>query len=282
MQQRDRGREEVSLVCAVFRECVSAIRKGILVERQDRNDKEFHFQNWFKSRLDDIGENYDEPGRNTYPDFRLVRHTEGYELKGLAYPGREADYDCNSQIPCGEHNGRQVYYVFGRYPAKPDGNRYPVLDLVVCHGSCLNADNEYAHKNKSFRGFGSYGDILVRDRKMYVAPTPFALAEGTAHNCTLILPDGMAVDEDLIDIATLTRREVERVVVAYDFDLRSNELKTKRVRNPNAGTEHVFRAYRVQGDPSGSVELRERSREMAEKADRSLFDGENDGGGDDG
>jgi|SRR5829696_8936912 len=28
-------------------------------------------------------------------------------------------------------------------------------------------------------GFGSYGDILVRDRKMYVAPTPFALAEGT-------------------------------------------------------------------------------------------------------
>jgi hypothetical protein len=48
--------------------------------------------------------------------------------------------------------------------------------------------NTYEHKNKSFRGFGSYGDILVRDRKMYVAPTPFALAEGTAHRRTLILP----------------------------------------------------------------------------------------------
>ena len=250
----------MSLVCAVFRECVSAIRAGAFIERRDSKDKEFHFQNWFKARLDDIGESYDEPGRNTYPDFRLVRHTEGYELKGLAYPGRDADYDSNSQVPWGEHNGRQIYYVFGRYPAKPDGDRYPVLDLVVCHGSFLNADNAYVHKNKSFRGFGSYGDILVRDRKMYVAPTPFALVEGTAHHRTLILPDGMAVDEDLIDIATLTRREVRYVVVAYNFDLRSNELKTKRVRNPNVGTEHVFRAYRLHGDPTGSVRLRRRSR----------------------
>jgi hypothetical protein len=58
----------------------------------------------------------------------------------------------------------------------PDGRmdilRYPVLDLMLCHGSFLNADISYEHKNKSFRGFGSYGDILVRDRKMYVAPTP--------------------------------------------------------------------------------------------------------------
>lgn len=167
------------LVSSVFKKCVSAIRANLLIEREVPKDKEFHFQNWFKSRLNDLGENYDEPGRNTYPDFKLVRHTEGYELKGLAYPGRHADYDCNSQLPCGEHNGRQVYYVFGRYPAQPDGNCYPVIDLVVCHGSFLNADNTYEHKNESFRGFGSYGDILVRDRKMYVAPTPFALADGT-------------------------------------------------------------------------------------------------------
>ena len=266
----------MSLVCTVFKECVSAIRNGVFIERKDRNDKEFHFQNWFKSRLDDIGENYDKPGRNTYPDFKLVRYTEGYELKGLAYPGRDADYDCNSQIPCGEHNGRQVFYVFGRYPTKPDGNRYPVLDLVVCHGSFLNADNNYVHKNKSFRGFGSYGDILVRDRKMYVAPTPFALAEGTAHHHTLILPADMPVDDDLIEIATLTRREVERMVVAYNFDLRSNELKATLVPNPTAGTEHVFKVYRLQGDPIAPVVLRERSREIAKQAYQDLFDREDD------
>ena len=163
----------MSLVCTVFKECVSAIRNGVFIERKDRNDKEFHFQNWFKSRLDDIGENYDKPGRNTYPDFKLVRYTEGYELKGLAYPGRDADYDCNSQIPCGEHNGRQVFYVFGRYPTKPDGNRYPVLDLVVCHGSFLNADNNYVHKNKSFRALGATaiywcgtGRCMLRRRRL--------------------------------------------------------------------------------------------------------------------
>ena len=254
----------MSLVCTVFKECVSAIRNGVLIEREGRRDKEFHFQNWFKARLDEIGEHYDEPGRNTYPDFKLVRYPEGYELKGLAYPGRDADYDCNSQVPRGEHNGRRVFYVFGRYPKRPDGNRYPVLDLVICHGSFLNADNSYVHKNKSFRCFGSYGDILVRDRKMYVAPTPFALAEGTAHHRTLILPADMDVNDGMIEISTLTRREAEWIAVAYTFDLRSNELDTTLVANPNAGREHVFKAHRMDGDPDSPVTLRERSRALAE------------------
>ena len=253
----------MSQASAIFKECVQAIRDGELISREGRNDKEFHFQNWFKTRLEALGQNFDEPGRNTYPDFRMVADTEGYELKGLAYPGREADYDCNSQVPCGEHNGRQVFYVFGRYPKDPDGNQYPVLDLVICHGSFLNADNTYEHKNKSFRGFGSYGDILVRDRKMYVAPTPFALAEGTAHRRSLIVPADLAVDADLVEIATITRNEVAQMVVAYNFDLRTNELETTLVDNPNAGQEHEFKVYRMQGDPIEPVVLVERSREKA-------------------
>ena len=254
----------MSNASAIFKACVQAIQRGELIEREGRSDKEFHFQNWFKRRLEALNLNFDSPGRNSYPDFRLVRFTEGFELKGLAYPGREADYDCNSQVPCGEHNGRQVYYVFGRYPVNPDGNSYPVLDFVLCHGSLLNADNTYVHKNKSFRGFGSYGDILVRDRKMYVAPTPFALAEGTAHRRTLIVPQSHAVDPDLVEVGTFTRREVEHVVVAYSFDLRTNELVTTQVANPNAGREHVFKAYRVAGDPVDAVTLRERRRVLAE------------------
>ena len=246
----------MSNASAIFKLCVQAVRAGELIEREGRSDKEFHFQNWFRKRLDELGLHYDSPGRNSYPDFCLVRSAEGYELKGLAYPGRAASYDCNSQMPCGEHNGRQVYYLFGRYPAKPDGNRYPVLDLVLCHGSFLNADNTYEHKNKSFRGFGSYGDILVRDRKMYVAPTPFALAEGTAHRRTLILPMGHPVDGDLVKIGTLTRREVKKIVTAYSFNLVANEIETRLVPNPNAGLEHVFNAYRFPDDPSDPVVLR--------------------------
>ncbi len=117
--------------------------------------------------------------RNTYPDFRLVQIAEGYEVKALAYPGREANYDCNSQVPSGYHNGRTIYYLFGRYPKDADTDDYPVIDLVMCHGDFLNADHTYVHRNRNIKGFGSYGDIMIRDRKMYVAPTPFALTDGT-------------------------------------------------------------------------------------------------------
>jgi hypothetical protein len=258
----------VSKASIIFKQCVRSIQDGELIEREGRKDKEFHFQNWFQKKLEALNLNFDSPGRNTYPDFRLVQHTEGYELKGLAYPGREADYDCNSQVPCGEHNGRHVYYVFGQYPVNPDGNSYPVLDFVICHGSFLNADNSYVHKNKSFRGFGSYGDILVRDRKMYVAPTPFALAEGTAHRRTLILPIDHPLDDGLIEVGMLTRREVSQVVVAYSFDLRSNELETTLVANPNAGRAHVFKAYRVEGDPLETVSLREQEKVIAALEDK--------------
>jgi len=242
----------------IFKNCVLAIRQGFLIEREGANDKEFHFQNWFRKRLEAMRMNFDSPGRNSYPDFRLVHSPEGYELKGLAYPGREADYDCNSQVPRGEHNGRQVFYVFGRYPTKTDGNRYPVLDLVLCHGSFLNADNTYEHKNKSFRGFGSYGDILVRDRKMYVAPTPFALAEGTAHRSTLILSENENPGSGFVSVGTLRRREVDKIVVTYNFDLKRNILQTATASNPNAGLEHVFVAYRLEGDPVDPVSLRSR------------------------
>ncbi len=191
---------------------------------------------------------------------------EGYELKGLAYPGRSATLDCNSQVPCGEHNGRQILYVFGRYPSKPDGNQYPLLDLVICHGSFLNADSSYIHKNKSFRGFGSYGDILLRDRKMYVVPTPYALAEGTAHRSTLILPAEWPVEGDLVEIGELKRQEADWQVDSYSFDLKASELKAEYSKNPNMGREHVFRAYRVKGDSTEPLVLREVARSRAIEA----------------
>lgn len=253
----------MSHAAALFETCVNAIRRGELIYRESQKDKEFHFQNWFKARLSELSLNFEEGGRNSYPDFRLVRAAEGYELKGLAYPGREADYDCNSQLPCGHHNGREVFYVFGRYPAKPDGNSFPIIDLVICHGSFLNAAADYLHENKSFRGFGSYGDILVRDRKIYVAPTPFALADGTAHNRTLILPATEAVPAGMEVVGNLVRREVDEIVCSYTFDLRTNQLTTTKIRNPNAGRAHSFVAYRLVGEPNAPVTLRDRKQVLA-------------------
>lgn len=249
-----------TLVFDVFSRCVEAIQGGKLIQRESRRDKEFHFQDWFSGRLDETGTHFEQAGRNRYPDFALVEYTEGYEIKGLAWPGRDATYDANSQVPTGLHNGRTVFYVFGRYPKDTEGeDEYPVVDLVVCHGDFLNADHDYKHKNKSFKGFGSYGDIMIRDRKMYVVPTPFAIADGLVGMRTLILPRDYDVPEGFAKVGDLVRVETEHLVVAYDFDLRTNEIRAHKVPNPGAGREHYFVAYRLDSDPSTPVSLVESS-----------------------
>jgi hypothetical protein len=244
-------------VLNVFKHCVDAIRRGELIERESSKDKEFHFQNWFEKRLGETGFNYEVGGRNSYPDYRMVSSTDGYELKGLAYPGRDASFDANSQVPTGFHNGRNIYYVFGRYPKKPDGNSYPVLDLVVCHGDFLNADHNYVHKNKSVKGFGSYGDILIRDRKMYVVPTPFRLVDGVAHQHTLILPAEVDPGKAFIQVGELNRVEATEMVVAYSFNLKTNEITPQKVLNPGGGTKHLFRAWRLRGSKPDPVSMRD-------------------------
>jgi len=247
---------KIRKICHIFTICSGAIRQGILINRVSRTDKEFHFQNWFEQRLRESKVLYDKSGRNSYPDFTLVEFTLGYEVKGLAWPGRESTYDCNSQVPTGYHNGRDIYYVFGRYPKGKDaGDEYPVIDLVICHGDFLNADHDYIHKNKSIKGFGSYGDIMIRDRKMYVAPTPFAVADGLTGNRTLVVPSNIVMPEGFKNVGNLVRVESNRLVVGYEFDLRKNELVPKTIPNPDAGRKHHFSAYRLEDDSDKTVKI---------------------------
>jgi hypothetical protein len=63
-------------VFAVFQNCVEAIRAGALIERVSTTDKEFHFQNWFKKRLESTPLHFELGGRNSYPDFRMVKTTD--------------------------------------------------------------------------------------------------------------------------------------------------------------------------------------------------------------
>jgi hypothetical protein len=240
----------------IFSASVNAITQGVLIKSVSRSDKEFHFQNWFEDRLGETGVLFDRSGRNSYPDFKLVEFTEGYEIKGLAWPGRESTYDCNSQVPTGYHNGRDIFYVFGRYPkADEAGNEYPVIDLVICHGDFLNADHEYVHKNKSVKGFGSYGDIMIRDRKMYVAPTPYAVADGLTGTRTILVPASWKAPKILKLVGEVVRVESPELVVGYEFDLKTNEILTRKVPNPSAGNEHSFVAYRTKSDSDKPVNL---------------------------
>ena len=53
----------MSLIIKVFRKCYEAIRGGKLIHRESRRDKEYHFQDWFRERLEEVGENFDEPAK---------------------------------------------------------------------------------------------------------------------------------------------------------------------------------------------------------------------------
>ncbi len=244
------------IISSIFLECVRAIDASELISRVSSTDKEFSFQNWFAGRLESLGLNFDEPSRNAYPDFRLVDYPIGFEIKGLGFPGRVANYDCNSQVPSGVHNGREIYYVFGRYPAKTKDKSYPVYDLVMCHGDFLNADHSYIHKNKNLKGFGSYGDMMIRDRKMYIAPTPYALTNGTEHQVTLIAQDTFGGDKALKDSGAFTRIETEKLIRGYNFDMLTHNLTPSFIKNPNAGKKHPFKVFRVNTSTGPEVTLR--------------------------
>ena len=96
---------------------------------------------------------------------------------------------------------------------------------------------------------------MIRDRKMYVAPTPFALTDGTTGLLTLIVPEGFATDPRFQEVGRLTRIEAASLVVGYTFDLRTSELKEAKVPNPRAGTEHKFVAYRLTSQTAKPVSM---------------------------
>lgn len=235
-----------SSVFPVFAQCDRAINRGQLIERPSAQDKEFAFQNWFAARLREASFGYAQGGRNSYPDFVLDDFPEGYEIKGLATPGRAATFDANSGIPTGRHRGRVIFYVFGRYPPDAAVTTYPVIDLVLCHGDFLNADHDYVHRNLGVRGFGTYGDIYIRDRKMYVVPFPYALIDTLAGHRTLILPEAFPVEDTRLQrVGEVTRQETDQVVIGYTADLNANTLQPTTKARERPAMPHSFVLYRL-------------------------------------
>jgi hypothetical protein len=51
--------------------------------------------------MTETGFNFEAGGLNSYPDFRLVAFKGGFEVKELAYPGREATARLTTPLPAG-------------------------------------------------------------------------------------------------------------------------------------------------------------------------------------
>ncbi len=158
-------------------------------------------------------------------------------------------------MPLAFQDGRTVYYIFGRYPNSAS-LEFPVHDLVLCSASLLNAETVNNNTNQSFRGAGSYGDILIRDRRMYVSPTPYALMPGTVGHATLVIErDSAAIPTQLRKVDQFERTESAEIVTGYAFDFATNKLSSKHAPNASAGTKHLFDLYRIReySEPSTSL-----------------------------
>ena len=74
--------------------------------------------------------------------------TFGLQLRLLGKDRLEPFTIVFTNVPTGVHNGRQIFYIFGRYPNDTSSYKagknaeYPVIDLVLCHGDFMNAQHD--------------------------------------------------------------------------------------------------------------------------------------------
>ena len=54
-------------------------------------------------------------------------------------------------------------------------------------------------------------------------------------------------EDSLVEVGTLKRVEAAEIIVGYSFNLKTNEIVPELVKNPSAGKEHTFRAWRARG-----------------------------------
>lgn len=100
---------------------------------------------------------------------------------------------------------------------------------------------------------------------MYVAPTPFGLVSGVAHQQTLILPLDFPVPDDFKPVGRLARREAENLIVGYGFDLQQNVITPETIPNPSSGQEHLFGAWRLLDGSDEPVAMRDDALAMTDE-----------------
>lgn len=236
----------------IFLAAHQAVAAATHMKPRSKNDKEYFPQDWFADRVKSLNLPYEPQGRNSYPDFWVgnaaTAPAEGYEIKSLSFskgkPARK-DYDCNSSIPSGTKDGKDVFLVFFLYTGSGADPR-PVQSLCIAHGNLINADHEVAaaHVNEAIKGFGSYGEGFIRNRKMYVFAHPLTIDPSGLGRCRLIVPSEWKVSHgDLRKVGTLNRTVASTSLVSYSIHL-DGVTKASKNMNPR-GDAGVVRAFDV-------------------------------------
>lgn len=238
-------------VVEIFLEMVRARRQGLPMKPRSANDKEYFAQDWFTQNLKALQLEFDQQGRNCYPDFWVGegKDREGYEIKSLAFTGNKParkDLDFNSTIPSGLKEGANVFLVFFLYTGSGVYDRV-VHSISLAHGDLLNADHALAdeHLNVSVHKFGSFADGFIRNRKMYVFPHPITLVPDGLSKNRLIVPREWAIqDKRLRKVRSIDRTIVQRTVDNYTIRLRGRgEAQVRTRRAPDAGKVLKFDVF---------------------------------------
>lgn len=96
---------------------------------------------------------------------------------------------------------------------------------------------------------------MIRDRKMYVAPTPYSVAEGLTGTRTLVIPSDWTPPQGFKTVGRLDRVEAQEVVVGYSFDLQTNTITPTTIPNSDAEKVHSFIACRLENDSDKPVSI---------------------------
>jgi len=236
---------------AIFIRMAEAAQRGVQMVPRSARDKEFFAQDWFAERLREANVEYEQQGRNSYPDFLVTspEPPEGFEVKSLRFAdGRPArrDVDFNSTIPSGEKDGQSVFLVFFLCQGA-GGDPRSVHTISLAHADLVNSDHAVAdeHINVAVHGFGSYGDGFIRNRKMYVFPHPVTLDETGLGRHRLIVPAEWKIRHPRLKrVGTIQRTVTPQAVDSYTIRLYGGgQAQVRKAPYQDAGRAlrfHVF------------------------------------------
>ena len=228
----------------LFRSYASAHAIGVVAVKRSKDDKEYFVQDWVEERAAEARCEVEAQGRNKYPDFWLSLDgtTIGNEVKSLAHHpnGRPArkDLDFNSTAPQSLMQGRDCFLTFVLY--RHDSLDSPLQGTVttVCLADIafLNADKNFVPLNLSVKKFGSYGDGIIRNRRMYRFRHPVTVLDEIGLDIrgrpTLILPEGSlgqaeALADRLLQIGSVERATAPQRLASYLVNVRTGEIEPR-------------------------------------------------------
>lgn len=273
---------EVTASVAVFLALARAHSAAVSAGQRSGDDKEFAAEDWVVHAARAAGLEPVPQGRHAPVDFTVetVVGPAGDDLPGGGGGGPTAsvpvqlalqakgltstagsrvrsDLDYNGTLPQPRHDGTAVLLVYTELD-RVDGIRR--AQSVVVADMALVQQDPHDARSSSVKGYGSFGDVAVRMRLMYVGAQPVALAAqqglDVAGCATLMLSHGAlteqaASEHRLVRAGILRRTYSTRRLASVNFPLDGSDPQPVWEAAP-ARPDRLFDVWSVDPDHAGN------------------------------